>query len=137
MTSRASKGQAGSVVVESVIAIPILVLLISGVSLLAYVGFAQIWIHLSSYEAAVCLASDEQIHICQSRLMTRIHGALPGAKLSALRLSRNKRRAQVSFFIGIQTNGNNERGSGLLSKLGQHEERVLLRPLPVGKHKGL
>lgn len=108
----------GSALIESVLAAPVLIMLVSGLLLAAYSGFAKIWIRHLSYEAVICLASRVAESACRERVRDSIEGALP-AKFVRPRFVRSSREAKVKFEVT------------LLPGLVVREERTLRLPLPA------
>lgn len=107
----------GSATVEVALSGALLSLLITGLVSSAYIGFAHIWIKHSSYEAAVCLASQEHQFKCRQKLEQTINGVLLGQPLRNVQLTRHKKKARVSFEVAVFAN--------VLAR----EERTLTLPL--------
>ncbi len=91
-----SRGQSS---VEFAITLAVLVTLISGLLCGVYVGFVQVWVKHSSYEAVICLARGEMESRCREQLETRVNEILIGQPLQNVQLLRFKRRAHVSFEV--------------------------------------
>ncbi|MCM2281908.1 MAG: pilus assembly protein [Bdellovibrionaceae bacterium] len=110
--------QTGSTLVETAIAIPLLILLVIGLLSAAFIAFSKIWIRQSSYEAVICLAAREIPAVCRERLQEQLSGVLPGLVRRA-RLTRNSREARVRFEMD------------LLGHIRFQEERVMKLPLQI------
>lgn len=110
------QNQTGSALIETAIATPIVVVLVSGVLLAGYTGIAKIWIRHSSYEATICLASRTPPRICHKQLQTRVAGLLP-VTVQRAHIARTAREARVRFEVQ------------LVRGLTLREERVLRLPL--------
>ncbi len=118
MSNERSRGDAGSALVETAAAAPVLVLLVGGLLLAGYSGFAKIWIRYSSYEAVICLASRVREPECLDRLRASIETVLP-AGVSRARLIHTEREARARFDVE------------LLPGLVVREERALKLPMPA------
>ena len=88
--------QAGSVMVESLIASLAISTLVAGGSLVTYVIFARVWIERQAYEALVCLGSLANEFECEREFRFRVETALPFGEASRVRLKRSSRRATIS-----------------------------------------
>jgi hypothetical protein len=93
-----SRGQSSA---EFAITLVVLIALVAGLLCGVYVGFVQIWVKHSSYEAVVCLARGENQTRCREELETRVNETLLGRPLQNVQLLRFKRRAHVSFEVRI------------------------------------
>ena len=100
----APNAERGTTLVESCIAIMLIMSLIAGVMSGTYLGFSRVWVRQTSYEGAICLARDEAVSKCRSDIQARINGVLIGEPLTNLQLRRSKRVVEVSFDITVMGN---------------------------------
>lgn len=98
---RILRSQSGTANIEATVALPALVILISGALSVFYFSFSLIWIERNSYEAIVCLSTSAPVRDCRERLKARLNHALPIGEIKHLQLRRapSEARVEISFEV--------------------------------------
>lgn len=91
--------QRGQAALESVLAAPLVAIVLGVGFYLMYLCFAQQWMNRSVREAAACLVTRASVHQCRSRLQATLKVGLPfgNAEIDVFQRGRTGARVQVSF----------------------------------------
>lgn len=91
-----SRGQA---VIETIVAAPVVAIVIGVGFYLLYLAFAQSWMTRSSREAAVCLVTSSTLSRCRDRFEETLAVGIPfgETRIEEFRLSAKGSRVQVSL----------------------------------------
>ena len=88
----------GTAMIETLISATLLMGVVIGLIVTGYLAFTKVWMRRASYEAAICLASQENKWTCRRHLMQAIDGVLPSGSLPPrLHLSRSQEEVSVEI----------------------------------------
>lgn len=103
--SRHVRSDQGTALLETSLALPLLIVIVSGLLATIYLSFARIWFERNGYEALICLSTSTQAFRCEQEFRERIADGLPIGWLESVRLTRSRKHAsiQASFAVSGTT----------------------------------
>ncbi len=96
-------GEAGSMIIESIVSLAAVVTIVSSGLVALYFSFARVWAERSAYEAVICLATSSPIPRCESEFRQRISTVLPFGRIDQLTLRRSAKEASIDLRLKIGT----------------------------------
>lgn len=96
---RPSFDQRGSAMIETLIAAPIVALVITVGSSLLYLSFAKVWLGRGAREGAVCLVSPLSKKVCRRKLQRTLEVALPFGKVEIEKFREDLSGSQVEAAL--------------------------------------
>lgn len=98
------RGQSGSALVETILSLPLLILIVVGVMLTTYLSLEKIWLERATREAAFCVANTlnsqlDNSAFCKKRLRETLQAALPIGRVQTITLINFERRIIVKASL--------------------------------------
>lgn len=93
----APTNQRGSTLVEVAVSLPLLLMVIAGVSAVIYLCVAQSWLKDSAEEAALCVAERISAQQCKQELRQKTQAALPIGEYAYLSIRKNESHVVVTY----------------------------------------
>lgn len=87
----------GFALVEVGMALPILLIALTGVFTVVYLFIAQAWLKDAGEEAALCVAEMVQPHVCKSEFMSKTQTILPVGRFTRLSVAKNASHILVKY----------------------------------------
>lgn len=94
----------GSALIETLVAAPIVSVVILGGSLLMYRWFAEVWMTRAAREAAVCLATSAPASQCRRRLEATLRIGLPFGRAEIQEHRRRQSETKVKLSLDLALN---------------------------------
>lgn len=87
----------GFALIEVGVALPLLILALTGVFVAVYLCIAQAWLKDASEEAALCAAEQVQPHVCKSEFITKTQTILPIGRFTRLTVAKHASQIVVRY----------------------------------------
>lgn len=96
-----TRGERGSAIIESMVAMSFLIIAIPMGFTLMYFSFAQVWIDRNSYEALICLSTSAAEGKCRDDFRTALDRVLHIGHLQSLTVQRLPFEAKIDVQFAI------------------------------------
>jgi len=93
------KGNSGSILLEAIISLSLIIGLVSGTLVLSASAFARLWFDHLLYEGLICVAEGRSRRTCEHRLLAQVHRTLRYGEIKKIVLisSNNLQKGELNW----------------------------------------
>jgi hypothetical protein len=91
------RGCKGSATIESLASLSMMTMFFVLFAAAMYIVLAKVVVSHYGYEALICIAEDQHVHVCKRRILEKLEQALPIGKVSTFQLQKRGYRFRIKL----------------------------------------